>query len=197
MAILVVDDESRVRSFVERGLSEEGLATVSVGTAADADAALAAGGVEVIVLDWMLEEESGLSFLKRLRASEDVTPVIMLTARDAVRDRVEALNAGADDYLVKPFAFAELVARVRAALRRGERRPTPVLSCADLVLDPVAHVVTRAGKAIRLTAREFALLHYLLRHAGEPVTRTRIVEAVWDHDFDTFSNVVDVYVRYL
>jgi two-component system copper resistance phosphate regulon response regulator CusR len=150
-----------------------------------------------MVLDWMLPGESGLALLTRLRSAEEVTPVIMVTARDAVSDRVAALNAGADDYLVKPFAFQELVARIRSVLRRAAQRASPELTCGDLTLDPVAHRVTRAGRVIRLTAREFALLQFLLEHAGEAVARTRIVEAVWEHDFDTFSNVVDVYVRYL
>jgi two-component system, OmpR family, copper resistance phosphate regulon response regulator CusR len=121
----------------------------------------------------------------------------VLTARDAVEDRVAALDAGADDYLVKPFHFEELLARVRAVLRRAASRANPVLSCADLVLDPVTRRVTRGGRPVRLTAREFALLQFLLQHAGEVVSRTRIAAAVWDHDFDTFSNVVEVYIRYL
>jgi two-component system copper resistance phosphate regulon response regulator CusR len=121
----------------------------------------------------------------------------MLTARDALEDRVAALDAGADDYLVKPFHFEELLARIRSVLRRVAGRASPVLSCADLALDPAAHRVTRAGREVRLTAREFALLQFLLQHAGEVVSRTRIAAAVWEHDFDTFSNVVEVYVRYL
>ncbi len=197
MAILVVEDELRVRSFIERGLTEEGY---TVRVAADGEAAereFSAGGVDVVLLDWMIPGTSGLDLLLRWRAREDVTPVVMITARDSVDDRVAALNAGADDYLIKPFAFDELVARVRAVLRRAGGRASPTLTCGDLVLDPVAHRVTRAGQVVRLTAREFSLLQFLLEHAGEPVSRTRIVEAVWEHDFDTFSNVVDVYVRYL
>jgi DNA-binding response OmpR family regulator len=197
MAILVVEDEVRVASFIERGLTEEGY---TVRVAADGEAAereFSAGGVEVVLLDWMIPGTSGLDLLLQWRAREDVTPVVMITARDSVDDRVAALNAGADDYLIKPFAFDELVARVRAVLRRAGGRASPTLTCGDLVLDPVAHRVTRAGQVIRLTAREFSLLQFLLEHAGEPVSRTRIVEAVWEHDFDTFSNVVDVYVRYL
>jgi DNA-binding response OmpR family regulator len=197
MAILVVEDEIRVRSFIERGLTEEGYVVRVAGDAAEADRELAAGGVEAVLLDWTLPGTTGIELLTAWRAREDVTPVVMITARDAVDDRVAALNAGADDYLVKPFAFDELVARLRAVLRRAGGRASPTLICADLVLDPVAHRVTRAGKVIRLTAREFSLLQFLLERAGEPVSRTRIVEAVWEHDFDTFSNVVDVYIRYL
>jgi two-component system copper resistance phosphate regulon response regulator CusR len=197
MAILVVEDEVRVRSFIERGLTEEGYVVRAAADGEAADKSLAAGGVEVVLLDWMLPGTSGLDLLLRWRSRDDVTPVIMITARDGVDDRVAALNAGADDFLVKPFAFDELVARVRAVLRRAGGRASPVLTCGDLILDPVAHRVTRAGQVVRLTAREFALLQFLLERVGEPVSRARIVEAVWEHDFDTFSNVVDVYVRYL
>jgi DNA-binding response OmpR family regulator len=197
MGVLIVEDERRVRSFIERGLSEEGFAICSCANGAEADQVLGEGGVDAVLLDWMLPGESGLELLRRWRARLEVAPVLMLTARDAVEDRVAALNAGADDYLVKPFAFDELLARLRAVLRRVSGRASPRVECADLVLDPVAHRVSRAGKALRLTAREFALLQFLLEHKGEVVSRTRIVEAVWEHDFDTFSNVVEVYVRYL
>lgn len=197
MALLIVEDERRVRSFLERGLMEEGYAVTGAGEGSEAEAALDAGGVELVLLDWMLPGESGLELLRRWRGRGDVTPVIVLTARDAVEDRVAALDAGADDYLVKPFHFEELLARVRAVLRRLASRASPALSCADLVLDPVTRRVTRAGREVRLTAREFALLQFLLQHAGQVVSRTRIAAAVWDHDFDTFSNVVEVYIRYL
>lgn len=197
MAILVVEDERRVRSFIERGLAEEGHSVEGCADGGTAEALLAGGGIDLVLLDWMLPGQPGLDLLRRWRARGDVTPVIMLTARDAIEDRVAALDAGADDYLVKPFHFEELLARVRSLLRRASGRASPVLSCADLVLDPTTHRVTRAGKAVRLTAREFALLQFLLQHAGEVVSRTRIAAAVWDHDFDTGSNVVEVYVRYL
>jgi two-component system copper resistance phosphate regulon response regulator CusR len=197
MQVLIVEDERRVRSFLERGLSEEGHPVRACADGASADAALAAGPVDLVLLDWMLPGESGLDLLRRWRARGQVMPVIMLTARDAVEDRVAALDAGADDYLVKPFDFEELLARMRAVLRRAASRASPVLSCADLVLDPAKHLVTRRGTPVRLTAREFALLQFLLEHAGEVVSRTRIAAAVWDHDFDTCSNVVEVYVRYV
>jgi two-component system copper resistance phosphate regulon response regulator CusR len=132
-----------------------------------------------------------------MRKRGDVTPVVMLTARDAVSDRALALNQGADDYLVKPFAFEELLARVRAVLRRSMGRASPLLTCADLQIDPGQHRVTRAGRELRLTAREFALLQFLVEHKGQVVSRSRIVEAVWEHDYETFSNVVEVYIRYL
>jgi two-component system copper resistance phosphate regulon response regulator CusR len=197
MQLLIAEDERRVRAFLARGLAEEGFA---VREAADGDEALAAlreGGVDLVVLDWMLPRRTGLEVLREARAAGDVTPIVMVTARDAVADRALALNEGADDYLVKPFAFEELLARVRAVLRRSQGRASPELRCADLVLDPAARRVTRAGREVRLTAREFALLQFLLEHRGQVVSRARIVEAVWDHDFETFSNVVEVYVRYL
>jgi two-component system copper resistance phosphate regulon response regulator CusR len=197
MAVLVVEDERRVRSFIERGLSEEGYCVNACADTAAAESVLATGGVDLVLLDWMLPGESGMQVLQRWRALGHKTPVIMLTARDAIADRVSALDAGADDYLVKPFDFEELLARVRAVLRRAANRSTSVLACDDLVLDPVAHRVTRAGALVRLTAREFTLLQFLLQHAGETVSRTRIAAAVWEHDFDTSSNVVEVYISYL
>jgi two-component system copper resistance phosphate regulon response regulator CusR len=197
MELLVAEDERRVRGFISRGLREEGLA---VREAADGEEALALAAehrFRLLLLDWRMPKASGLDVLQTLRGRGDMTPVLMVTARDAVEDRVAALNAGADDYLVKPFAFDELIARVRAVLRRAEGRPQPVLACADLVLDPSTRKVTRGGRELRLTAREFALLEFLLANKDRVVTRTRIVEAVWEHDFETFSNVVEVYVRYL
>ncbi|HET9598902.1 MAG TPA: response regulator transcription factor [Anaeromyxobacteraceae bacterium] len=197
MAVLIVEDEARVRSFLERGLVEEGYGVTACADSICADTAMSAGGVDLVLLDWMLPGASGVDILRWWRARGDVTPVIMLTARDALEDRVAALDAGADDYLVKPFAFEELLARVRAVLRRAAGRASPVLTCGDLTLDPMAHRVTRAGMPIRLTAREFALLQFLLQHVGTVVSRTRIAAGVWEHDFDTFSNVVEVYIRYL
>jgi two-component system copper resistance phosphate regulon response regulator CusR len=195
--LLVVEDEKRVRAFLSRGLVEEGF---SVEEAADGDEALArlaADRYDLILLDWMLPRRSGLEVLEQLRSAQDLTPVVMVTARDAVTARIAALNAGADDYLVKPFAFDELIARIRAVLRRLQGRATTALRCGDLEVDPVTRRVTRAGQDIRLTVREFSLLQFLLEHQGQVVSRTRIVQAVWDHDFETFSNVVEVYMRYL
>jgi two-component system, OmpR family, copper resistance phosphate regulon response regulator CusR len=197
MAVLVIEDERRVRSFIERGLSEEGFTVRGCPDGTCADAAIEAGGIELVLLDWMLPGEAGLEVLRRWRRNGDVTPVIMLTARDALEDRVAALDAGADDYVVKPFSFEELLARVRAVMRRAVGKANPVLTVGDLVLDPSRHRVTRAGVNIRLTQREFALLCFLMQHAGETVSRTRIVAAVWEHDFETFSNVLEVYIRYL
>jgi two-component system copper resistance phosphate regulon response regulator CusR len=197
MSILIVEDELRVRAFIARGLTEEGFRIRECADGALAQELLRHEHFDLILLDWMLPGLSGLDLLRALRGRRDTTPLLMLTARDAVSDRIAALNAGADDYLVKPFAFEELLARIRAILRRVSNRASPILSHADLTLDPVTRKVERAGVNISLTAREYALLQFLLEHAGEVVSRTRIVQAVWDHDFETFSNVVEVYIRYL
>jgi DNA-binding response OmpR family regulator len=194
---LLAEDERRVRAFIARGLSEEGFQVRESSDGLEARALLETDKFDLLLLDWMLPALSGLDLLRSMRAQKDVTPVIMLTARDAVPDRTSALNAGADDYVVKPFAFDELLARIRAVLRRASGRASGILSHADLSLDPVTRKVQRAGCEIRLTAREFALLQYLLEHAGEVVSRARIIEAVWEHDYETFSNVVEVYIRYL
>jgi DNA-binding response OmpR family regulator len=197
MSILIVEDELRVRAFVARGLTEEGFHIRECVDSEQAQELLRHEHFDLILLDWMLPGLSGLDLLRALRGRRDTTPLLMLTAKDAVADRIAALNAGADDYLVKPFAFEELLARVRAILRRVSNRASPILSHADLTLDPVTRKVERAGVKISLTAREYALLQFLLEHAGEVVSRTRIVQAVWDHDFETFTNVVEVYIRYL
>jgi DNA-binding response OmpR family regulator len=151
---------------------------------------------DVIVLDLMLPKRDGLSVLRELRSAGRATPVLVLTARDEVDDRVRGLDAGADDYLPKPFAFAELLARVRSLLRRGTARPS-LIEIDDLRIDLLARKAERGGIKIDLTQKEFALLEYLARHAGEVVTRTMISEHVWDMNFDSFSNVIDVYIRYL
>ncbi len=197
MSILIVEDELRVRAFLTRGLTEEGFRVRECADGVQAQELLRHEHFELILLDWMLPGVPGIELLRGLRARRDITPVLMLTARDAVAERIAALNAGADDYLVKPFSFEELLARMRAILRRVSSRASPILSHADLTLDPVTRKVVRAGVEISLTAREYALLQFLLEHAGEVVSRTRIVQAVWEHDFETFSNVVEVYIRYL
>jgi two-component system copper resistance phosphate regulon response regulator CusR len=195
--ILVTEDERRVRSFLVRGLTQEGHRVREAADGAEAEALLESEHFELVLLDWVLPKKSGLEVLKELRRRGDVTPVIMVTARDAVEHRVEALAAGADDYLINHFSFDELLARIRAVSRRATGRAEAVLRCGALSLDPRTHRVSRAGREIPLTAKEYALLRFLLEHQGEVLSRARIVEAVWDHDFDTFSNVVDVYVRHL
>ena len=196
MRVLVVEDEIRVRSFVERGLREAGFA---VDSAVDGDEGLRLGLVnpyDAIVLDLMLPRRDGLSVLRELRARRCTVPVLLLTARAGVADKVAGLDGGADDYLTKPFEVAELLARVRALLRRGTAAP-PLLGIADLRLDPATRQVTRAGRPIELTAREHALLEYFLRNPGRVLSWAMIAQHVWGVSFDTFTNVIDVYVNYL
>ncbi len=196
MRILVVDDEPSVRDALDRALRMDGY---KVQLAADGRAALDALAdqpPDAIVLDVLMPEPNGLEVCRRLRAAGDHTPVLMLTARDAVPDRVAGLDAGADDYLVKPFALEELGARLRALLRRTSPN-TELLRHADLVLDPAGHTVTRGGRPIELTRTEFLLLELLLRHPRQVLTRTQIFEHVWGYDFGPSSNSLEVYVGYL
>ncbi|HEY2159659.1 MAG TPA: response regulator transcription factor [Isosphaeraceae bacterium] len=198
LRILVVEDEPEIADFVVRGLREEGF---TVEHAADGDDALhALGGSEwdLVVLDWWLPGRDGLEVLREFRASGRETPVLFLTARDAVADRVRGLDAGADDYLCKPFAFDELLARVRALGRRRERPPaSPVLEHGDVRVDLAAQRVTRAGRSLELTAKEQALLVFFLRHPGQVLSRTRIYEHVWDEQYDGLSNTLEVHVMEL
>jgi len=196
MRILVVEDEKKVASFVRRALEAEQHA---VDVEHDGDAGLARaldGGYDLLVLDVMLPGRDGLAVLRELRSRARPLPVLLLTARGTVADRVAGLDLGADDYLTKPFAVAELLARVRALLRRGVAT-SPTLAVADLTLDPATREVTRAGRRIELTAREYALLEFLLRNKRRVVSRALIAQHVWGVDFDTFTNVIDVYVNYL
>ena len=197
MRVLVVEDEVKMAALLRRGLEEEGYA---VDVARDGGEAVWAGTeneYDAIVLDVMLPDFDGFEVCRRLRAANRWAPVLILTARDAVADRVAGLDAGADDYLTKPFSFAELVARLRALIRRGAAERPAVLTLGDLSLDPAARRVVRRGQEILLSPKEFALLELFLRHPGEALTRTRIIEHVWDFAYDGDSNVVDVYVRYL
>ncbi len=198
MRILVVEDERKVAAFIRQGLVEEGHA---VETAADGAAALdliTEGPLyDLVVLDVMLPKRDGFNVLKTLRDRHIAAPVLFLTARDGVADKVMGLDLGADDYLTKPFAFDEFVARVRALLRRGRGHREPVLRRADLSLDPATRLVSRGGRRITLTAREHALLEYFLRNAGRVLTRPMIAQHVWGLDFDSESNTIDVYVGYL
>ena len=197
MRILLVEDDRKVASFIQKGLAEEGYA---VDLAPDGEMGLAMGLDrlhDVIVLDVLLPGKPGFQVLRELRQARVETPVLLLTARDTVEDKVRGLDAGADDYLTKPFAFAELLARVRALLRRRTAERVPLLQVEDLVLDPATRTVRRGGEAIPLTNREFSLLEYLMRNAGRVLTRTAIAEHVWDYSFDSETNVIDVYVNYL
>jgi heavy metal response regulator len=194
MRILVVEDERRIAAFLERGLEEEHYA---VDVAHDGEEALDwAAGVDydLIVLDILLPKKDGIQVCRELRDRGSKVPILMLTARDAVEDRVQGLDSGADDYLVKPFAFQELVARIRALLRRQSEVKTTRMQVGDLVLDTVTRRATRSGQVIELTAREYALLEFLMRHPRQVLTRTQIAEHVWDYDFFSTSNVVDVYI---
>jgi len=197
MRILVVEDEKKVASFIKRGLEEEYYA---VDVAHDGEEALYLAGTndyDVIILDILLPKVDGLQVLDQIRTQGHTVPVLMLTAKDSVHDIVKGLDTGCDDYLTKPFAFAELLARVRALLRRKEREPVTALAVADLHLDLTTHTVTRREIQIDLTAKEFALLEYLVRNANRVVTRTMIAEHVWNYDFDPMTNVIDVYVNHL
>ena len=198
MRILVVEDDRKVLGFIRQGLEEEGH---TVETAADGDGALdlllATDPYDLIVLDVMLPKRDGFAVLKAARQAGVHSPVIMLTARDSMADKVTGLDLGADDYLAKPFAFDELLARVRALFRRGSERRAPVLRLADLTLDPATRKVERAGRRVELTTREWALLEYFMRNAGRILTRPMLVQHVWGLDFDPESNIVDVYVGYL
>lgn len=197
MRLLVVEDERKVSSFIRRGLEEEGYA---VDTALDGKSGLdmALDAVhDLIILDVQLPGLDGILVLQSLRGAGVSTPVLLLTVRAAIEDKVLGLDAGADDYLTKPFAFQELVARVRALLRRGTEGNRPTLQVLDLTLDPATRKVTRGGRQIELTPREFALLDYFMRNPGRVLTRTMIAEHVWDYDFDSMTNIIDVYVNYL
>ncbi len=198
MRILVVEDERKVANFIRQGLAEEGHAVEAAtdGTTA-LDLILEGPPYDLIVLDVMLPGRDGFAVLKTVRDRRIQTPVLLLTARDSVSDRVAGLDLGADDYLTKPFAFEEFLARVRALLRRGTQQRAPVLRLADLTLDPATREVARGGRRISLTAREYALLEYFLRNVGRVLTRPMIAEHVWGLDFDAESNIIDVYVGYL
>ncbi|MCI0686891.1 MAG: response regulator transcription factor [Sporichthyaceae bacterium] len=197
MRALVVEDEIKMAGLLKRGLEEEGYAVDLADRGRDGLWLATENSYDVILLDLMLPDLDGLAICRRLREAGVWSPVLILTARDAVVDRVSGLDAGADDYLVKPFSFAELFARLRALGRRGAAARPTVLRVGDLVLSPAGRRVTRAGTAIELTAKEFALLECLMRHPGDVLTRTRLIEHVWDFAYDGDSNVVDVYIRYL
>jgi len=197
MRVLVVEDERRIADFIRKGLSEQGYA---VDVAYDGEEALQWVDVaefDIVILDIMLPVRDGISVCRALRARGLRTPILMLTARDALEDRVLGLDSGADDYLVKPFAFAELLARLRALARREPSLVGTHLQVDDLVLDSGTREVSRNGAQIQLTTKEFALLEYLMRHPNQVLTRTMIAEHVWNYDFDNATNVIDVHIRNL
>ncbi len=195
--MLVVEDHGRMAELIERGLQEEGYAVDVVATGEDGVWMASENEYDAILLDVMLPGIDGFETCRRIRESGRWAPILMLTARDSVDDRVRGLDVGADDYLTKPFSFNELLARLRALVRRGAAERPPVLKAGDLTLDPAAHVVRRGQARLDLTAKEFALLEYFMRHRGEVLSRTALIEHVWDFAFEGDSNVVDVYVRYL
>jgi len=196
MRILVVEDEKKVASFIKKGLQQEGYAVDTAHDGHEAAQNANAFDYDLIVLDLMLPKRSGLDVLREVRTLKPSLPVLVLTAKGAIEDKVAGLDAGADDYLIKPFAFAELSARIRALLRRGAQENTR-LRIADLEMDTAARQVRRAGNMIDLKMKEYALLEFLLRNAHRAVTRTMIVEHVWDIHFDSVSNVVDVHINSL
>ncbi|MGC8780103.1 MAG: response regulator transcription factor [Anaerolineae bacterium] len=198
MRVLIVEDERKVSAYVKRGLEEQGYAVDTAYTGRDALDWAEAAPYDLIILDILLPELDGLSVCRELRRRGFRTPILMLTARDAVDDRVAGLDAGADDYLVKPFALKELLARLRALTRRAANTDkSPVLQVADLSLDTLTHRVKRGGKTIELTAKEYAVLECLMREPERVLSRTMIAEHVWNYDVFNQSNVVDVYIRNL
>jgi DNA-binding response OmpR family regulator len=197
MRILVVEDYDPIRNAVTQGLREEGFAVDATGVADEARWFLSQRVHDVVLLDVMLPGADGIEILANARAAGFEGHVLLLTAKDEIADRVRGLDAGADDYLVKPFAFAELLARVRALIRRTYRRKDPILSIGDLAVDTAGHTVSRGGRAIELSAREYALLSYLALRSGEVVTRQDIWTHVYDFGSETSSNVIDVYIGYL
>jgi heavy metal response regulator len=197
MKILLVEDEKKVASFIKRGLEEEHF-TVDVAYDGESGEFMAlTSEYDLIILDILLPKKNGFEVLKSLRANGIQTPILILTAKGSIDDKVEGLNSGADDYLTKPFAFAELIARIRSLLRRTSSEKSNIIKVADLELDTVKHIAKRGEKIIELTAREYSLLEYFMRNKGRVLTRTMIAEYIWDYHFDTGSNIIDVYVRRL
>ena len=197
MRLLIIEDEKKVAGFIKKGLEEE---TYVVDVAYDGEEGLLLaqqGEYDLIILDLMLPVMDGLEVLSRLRAEKNDVPIILLTAKDSVEEKVTGLNKGADDYLTKPFAFSELMARIRVLLRRGKAETKTELQIDNLTLDLGSHKVKRNGEEIELTGKEYSLLEYFLRNQGKVLTRTMIAEHVWDYNFDTFTNVIDVYVNHL
>jgi len=197
MRILIIEDDKKVAAFLKKGLEEEQYAVDVQYDGADGAFWASEYPYDVILLDIMLPKKDGLAVCKELRAKGLNTPIIMLTAKDTVPDKIAGLDVGADDYLAKPFSFAELLARLRSVMRRSQEYKTPVLTLADLQLDPASRRVTRGGKEMTLTGKEYALLEYLLRNKGRIVTETLIVEHVWDMNYEPGTNVLNVYIHHL
>ena len=197
MRILVVEDEEKVASFLKKGLQAEGYAVDVAHDGVEGEFFALNAEYDVIILDILLPKKSGIDLLREIRKKGVKAPVLLLTARDSVEDKVTGLDSGADDYLTKPFAYEELLARVRALLRRGEGGEIRELRYRDLILNPLTRKAVRGGREIDLTAREYALLEYMIRNPERVLTRAMIAEHVWDYTFDSFSNVIDVYINHL
>lgn len=196
MRVLVVEDEKRIADFLSRGLQSAGYTVDVANTGTQAVDLVHGNEFDLVVLDLGLPDMDGLQVLQKIKNRKTIPPVLILSARDSVDDRVKGLEQGADDYLVKPFAFVELLARARVLLRRGA--PTPEkLQVGDLMLDCIRRKVTRNGESIELAPKEFSILEYMMRNRGRPLSRTMIVEHVWDMDYDGLTNIVDVYIRHL
>ena len=196
MKVLIVEDDDSVARFLKQALSEAGFSAVVSGNGLEALDIAENSEFDLMLLDVMLPGMNGFEICRRLRASKVMTPILIITARDSVEDKVEGLDSGADDYIVKPFQIAELLARARALLRRGAPSPA-VLAVGDLTLDPATRQASRDGRSFNLSATEYSLLEYLMRNSGRVVTRSMILEHVWQYDFDGHDNVIDVYVSYL
>ena len=197
MRVLVIEDSAKMANLLRRGLTEEGYAVDVASNGIDGVWLGTEGSFDAVVLDIVLPDIDGFEVCRRLRRADRWAPVLMLTARDDVTDRVRGLDAGADDYLTKPFAFEELFARLRSLVRRGPRERAPILAIGDLALDPAEHIVRRGVARLHLTPKEFALLQYFMQRPGEALTRPQLLEHVWDFAFEGDPNIVDVYVGYL
>ena len=197
MRVLLIEDDRKAAKLLSKGLREEGFVVDVASTGEEGEEQAAINEYDVIVLDWLLPAKDGIAVCHTLRTRDLSTPILMLTARDSLADRVKGLSTGADDYLTKPFAFEELLARVRALLRRSRNARPTVLRIGDLTLDPASRRVTRAGVSITLTSKEFAILEVLMRSAGDIVSRTRLVERVWDEASEVLDNLVDVHLSHL
>ena len=197
MKLLIVEDDAKSAQILKRGLEEESFSVDVVGDGRAAEAAVAAAEYDVIVLDWMLPGKPGLEVCRDLRRRQVAVPILMLTAKDALEDRVAGLNTGADDYLTKPFAFWELVARIRALVRRSRSARMPPVRLADLVVDPVSHEVSRGGRRLDLTSTEYAVLDVLVKHVGRVVTKAQLAEQVWNQGVSDAAGLVEVYVSRL
>ncbi len=197
MRILVVEDEKKIAGFIKRGLKEEGYSVDLAYDGEEGHFLASTQGYDLIILDLMLPKIDGISLCRKLKQEKNAAFIMILTAKDSVKDKVSGLDSGADDYLTKPFAFEELLARIRAILRKKDSGEPARLKAGDLVLDLLTHKVGRSGKEIELTAKEYSLLAYLMRNPNVVVTRTMLSEHVWDINFDSYTNVIDVYINYL